>query len=415
MYKFWRNKVQRDVKAARRKHYANSVQKLKSANPSRWWKEVKSLGGLSSRESWVHQLLSEVNPTCKDLAESYNGYLVGLTSHFEPLQKCTDVQEIEVPNHLQVNIGQVYSELRRLKTTMSPGPDRIPNKILKIFAFEFAPVITDIYNASLLQGVFPDQLKRSIVVPIPKVLPPQSIEDDLRPISLTVQVSKVMEGFMLQSLMSQVGLQLDAKQFALPGKSTTQTLVYFLHLIHAALDQGHCSVRLFFADFKKGFDLVDHNVIVDELYKLQVCPAIMRWIKSFLTSREQCVKIGLSTSSWKRVHGGLPQGTKLGPLLFAILVNSLLQDWNGRIKFVDDTTALEIVPRCSPSLMPILVNEISQFASSRGMKLNSKKCKEMLISFLQYQFPLDNAIYIDGTVVQSVSSFKLLGVLIRGD
>jgi hypothetical protein len=129
---------------------------------------------------------------------------------------------------------------------------------------------------------------------------------------------------------------LDPKQFALPGKSTTQALVYLLHVIHAALDQGHCSVRIFFVDFKKGFDLVDHNVIVD------VCPVFIRWIKSFLTSREQCVKIGSSTSSWKPVNGCLPQGIKLGPLLFAILVNSLLQDWNGRIKFVDDATALEI-------------------------------------------------------------------------
>ncbi|CAB4031467.1 RNA-directed DNA polymerase from mobile element jockey, partial [Paramuricea clavata] len=273
----------------------------------------------------------------------------------------------------------------------------------------------DIYNTSVLQGVFPDQLKRSIVLPIPKVSPPQTIEDDLRPISLTAQVSKVMEGFMLQSLMSEVGLKLDPKQFALPGKSTTQALVYLLHLIHAALDQGHCSVRIFFADFKKGFDLVDHIVIIDELFKLQVSPAIIRWIKSFLTSREQCVKIGPSFSSWKPVNGGLPQGTKLGPLLFAILVNSLLQDWNGRIKFVDDATALEIVPRCYPSLLPILVNDVSQYASSRGMKLNSKKCKEMTISFLQYHLPLDNAIYIDGSPVQSVSSFKLLGVLLRED
>ena len=103
----------------------------------------------------------------------------------------------------------------------------------------------DIYNTSVLQGVFPDQLKRSIVVPIPKVSPPQTIEDDLRPTSLTAQVSNVTEGFMLQSLMSEVGHKLDPKQFDLPGKSTTQALVYLLHVIHAALDQGHCSVRIF--------------------------------------------------------------------------------------------------------------------------------------------------------------------------
>ena len=70
----------------------------------------------------------------------------------------------------------------------------IPNKILKVFAYELAPVITDIYNSSIIQGVFPMNLKRSIVVPIPKVSLPQSVEDDLRPISLTSQISKVMHG-----------------------------------------------------------------------------------------------------------------------------------------------------------------------------------------------------------------------------
>ena len=40
-------------------------------------------------------------------------------------------------------------------------------------------------------------------------------------------------------------------------KSTTQALVYILHLIHAGLDIEHCYARLFFADFRKGFDLVD--------------------------------------------------------------------------------------------------------------------------------------------------------------
>ena len=53
--------------------------------------------------------------------------------------------------------------------------------------------------------------------------------DDLRPISLTAQVSKVMEGFVLESLTSEVGHQLDPKQFALPMKSTTQAPVYLLH------------------------------------------------------------------------------------------------------------------------------------------------------------------------------------------
>ena len=45
------------------------------------------------------------------------------------------------------------------------------------------------------------------------------------------------------------------------------------------------------------------------------------------------------------LNGGIPQGTKLGPVLFSVRVNDLVQSWNARIKFVDDLTVLEVVPR----------------------------------------------------------------------
>ncbi len=122
---------------------------------------------------------------------------------------------------------------------------------------------------------------------------------------------------------------------------------------------------------------------------------LLCWIRSFLTNREQCVRIDRSTSSWETVNGGLSQETKLGPILFAILVNPLLKDWQGRIKFVDDTTAMEIIPRYSPSLLPIVVNEISSSASNRGMELNHKKCKEMVISLLKCDVARLNPTYVE--------------------
>ncbi len=118
-------------------------------------------------------------------------------------------------------------------------------------------------------------------------------------------------------------------------------------------------------------------------------------------------RIENSYSSWRKTNGGLPQGTKLGPLLFAVLVNSLLKDWPGRVKFVDDTTALEIIPRCSPGVLPIVVNQISYYANQRGMKLNPRKCKEMGITFLKYKLT-ENDIFVDGDVVERVPYFKLL-------
>ena len=98
--------------------------------------------GLLSQQSWFHQLLSNDYPTCSVLADSYNDFLVGLTAHFEPLVSCEVSDDLETPSQLLIGESEVYSALRRLKTSKSPGPDGIPNKLLKNFALELAPVIT---------------------------------------------------------------------------------------------------------------------------------------------------------------------------------------------------------------------------------------------------------------------------------
>ena len=59
--------------------------------------------------------------------------------------------------------------------------------------------------------------------------------------------------------------QIDPYQFAMKGRSTTQASVFLLHNVLETLDRGGSSARVFFADFSKGFDLVDHGVLVAEL------------------------------------------------------------------------------------------------------------------------------------------------------
>ena len=192
-----------------------------------------------------------------------------------------------------------------------------------------------------------------------------------------------MEGFILKPLLHEISSKIDCFQFAMKGRSTTQALVYFLHNVLEALNRGNCSVRAFFADFSKGFDLVEHNVLCTEMNKLDIHPALVRWIRSFLTHRSQCVRINNTTSKFKPINGGIPQGTKLGPILFAILVNSLTKNWHLRIKFVDDLSVFEVIPRCSPSLMPFIVYDIVHYTNARGMRLNPTKCKECcLISYI---------------------------------
>ena len=88
------------------------------------------------------------------------------------------------------------------------------------------PDICEFYNSSLREGFIPSLLKSACVLPLPKKRPAQSVNNDIRSISLTCQISKVMEGLTLSRLAPAVLADLDAKQFATPGKSTEQAIAY---------------------------------------------------------------------------------------------------------------------------------------------------------------------------------------------
>ena len=118
----------------------------------------------------------------------------------------------------------------------TPGPDTIPNIVLKMFACELAPVIADIYNTSLSEGYLPPLLKRASVIPIPKKCLANDIEKDIRSISLTCQIAKVIEGFTLTRIL----LFTLTRILAVAEKSTEQAIVYILHLALEALGNGTC-------------------------------------------------------------------------------------------------------------------------------------------------------------------------------
>ena len=204
--------------------------------------------------------------------------------------------------------------------------------------------------------------------------------------------------------------------YAVPGKSTEQALVYLLHLALEALDRGGCYLWLFFADFKNGFDLIDHLILMEKLstqYNLHW--SLLRWVASFLQGRAQVTRVGASVSAPLYLNGGIPQGTKLGPVLFAVMVNDPVQSWGARIKFVDGLTVLEVVPCNSPSLLNVVVDDIHAFAVNNNMRLYLRKCKSMTVDFLHYNCCLPRPIAVGGSNIEQVSTFKLLGIHLSED
>ena len=140
----------------------------------------------------------------------------------------------------------------------------------------------------------------------------------------------------------------------------------------------------------------------------------VEWVRSFLSNRKQRVRIGSSTSCYQQVNGGVPQGTVLGPILFMIMINDLLKDWESWWKYVDDTTLSETVIVNEESVLQCTLDGINLWCEENDMVLNTRKCKQILICFWKKK-PNFQQLTVNNYPVEHVNSAKLLGVMLSSD
>ena len=147
-----------------------------------------------------------------------------------------------------------------------------------------------------------------------------------------------------------------------------------------AIDDGK-NVGVVLVDFKKAFDLVDHQILLSKLKLYGIQNETLIWFNSYLSQRRQQVVINNRKSDFKRVSCGVPQGSILGPLLFLLFINDLPLYTNNfhTDLYADDTTlydiqeSQEIIEQNFQSAL----NQLHVWCKSNGMLLNSAKTKVM--------------------------------------
>ena len=222
----------------------------------------------------------------------------------------------------QIKVHDIMDTLKSLDVSKSAGPDGIPPVFLKSLSAELTIPLFWLFNMSLQSGVFPKTWKSSFLVPIFKSGKKSDIRN-YRGIAIISCIPKVFEAIVNKTLFHMVKNRITNNQHGFfKGRSTCTNLLEFVNYSLTAMDNGN-RVEALYTDFSKAFDRIDIPMLLFKLEKIGFERSLLKWVESYLTSRQQIVKFKGAKSKPIQVTSGVPQGSHLGPLLFILYVNDI--------------------------------------------------------------------------------------------
>jgi hypothetical protein len=323
-----------------------------------------------------------------------------------------------------ITTESVAKKLSNIKVNKAPGPFDPNMKVIKTFAEHFAVPLADIYNQSFRCKTFPEIWKISNICSVPKSSRCSSLEE-LRPIALTSTFSKLHESYAVEWILNDTNDKISESQFGgLAGMSAVLALIFQLHKWYLAMENNWKIVRITFLDFR----MISFNDI-------GIRPGLIGWFASYLQGRSQITSHHCVKSERMEINGGIPQGSKLGPIAFIIKINQLpsVTNWESAettnqnytdegetTMFMGDTTLSEVIEVSDHTSGTSIgktqenVNNVVLFAKHEKMELNVKKCKEMILDFRKNKTTIP-PINIDDQPFARVKSYKLLGMWLDND
>ena len=147
-------------------------------------------------------------------------------------------------------------------------------------------------------------------------------------------------------------------------------------------------IRIVFLDFRKAFDLIDHNKLLENINEMVVRSVLIRGFASCLNERSHFTQFGKEVSDFVNVTRGVPQSCKLGSIAFVIknnmlpsvieqvvaqgVNNDVVIDEN-TIFFMHDTTSWKELDVHNHGNISKKIDLVKDFAESEKMELNPEK------------------------------------------
>ena len=393
-FKHYRGKVRRLIAAAK----ARMVNGANNLSVKSSWTTFKSLLGVSKNDRVSSQFSADEFATFFASVFQQDGGAISLPA--------------DLPSSVPViSQEEVFLGLSRLRK--NAGADGFLVWVFRLFVDQLAPIVTYVFNRSLATGCFPAIFKVARVIPIAKVSAPGQ-PSDYRGISLLSPIGKLLEAIVLRHWITPLCTNdLFDDQFAfvpLAGRGTTVALTLIVGCILRHLDNPGIA-RAVLVDLSKAFDLALPSHCVNALAAAGAPFELLYWVYDYMRHRTMFVQLSSDKSAPFAVSSGVPQGSVLGPVIFAFLLATYKPVIPGLIvvKYADDVTLISLCRRHEDDMSQYACDDLYRWADSRGMRVNASKTK--IIDFASTtKFHLGCVKDPTGAALPSVTKAKVLGV-----
>ena len=287
--------------------------------------------------------------------------------------------------------------------------------------------ILKFFNNIWQNGKLPKIFKQAQVIPIPKPQKNTSDPASYRPISLTSQLGKILEGIINDRLKD----HLETNNYIFENQSgfrkNREILDQMVRLeteIREAQNSNRANKKVVcavFLDIAKAFDTCNRTLILENLIKYEVHGKLYNYCKNFMEDRMFNVKVGNAISSEKSQINGVPQGCILSPTLFLVSINEINKTIQSNLTkishYADDTAIFRTFPekaldkdnKNNPiKIMNAEATKIVKELEKIGYKVNKDKTQAVVFNSARTRREWN--LNIDGTEITTQKSAKYLGV-----
>ena len=245
---------------------------------------------------------------------------------------------------------------------------------------------------TLKKGIFPDLLKTSKVIPIFKSGSPLDA-NNYRDIAIIDSFSNIFEKLTCRRLLTFLYSNdfFDDNQFGfLKDRSTNHAIVKMINFISNSINRGDHVVGIFL-DAMKAFNSVNHEILFGKLENAGIRGIALDWFKSYLSGRNQKVKVGEFWSNLENINISILQGSILGVILFIVFINDLSRATDNALAvlFADDDSSFIAHNNLNElnRIANIELSKICTWFSANKLALHPMKSKCIL-----FKSPYDNQV-----------------------